>query len=172
VTLRGWINVSGDSERPEATPEDWAAAIRALSALRPELTRLWTCDPASVARLAGDALREAPYGQILSLLGVLDPAVTLVVADRLVYYGVSDHWAVQVRYLLGRLPHSDALRTIQPSVLAHAQGEDYIGFIRYAELLEHLGLFDGLRELLRLTKANADPEIQRIGPEYFAAYAE
>jgi hypothetical protein len=118
--------------------------------------------PGLVIALADPAQRRAT----LVLLNLLDPEQTASVIDQIVPLAASDRDALLVRELLGRLPWHRLRQLVPPVVdmlLDEADDHDYR---RYAELLDHLGLFDALEELRARASESSDAGIREVSKEY------
>lgn len=117
--------------------------------------------PGLVISLANPAQRRTS----LVLLTLLDPEQTALVVDQIVPLAASDRDALLVRQVLGRLPWHRLRQLVPPVVdmlLDEADDHDYR---RYAELLDHLGLFDALEELRARASESSDPGIREVAEE-------
>jgi hypothetical protein len=118
--------------------------------------------PRLVIALADPVQRRAT----LVLLALLDPEQTASVIGHIVPLAASDRDALLVRELLGRLPWHRLRQHVPPVVdmlLDEADDHDYR---RYAELLDHLGLFDALEELRARASESSDAGIREVAEEY------
>jgi hypothetical protein len=112
--------------------------------------------------LAGPAQRRAT----LVLLSLLDPEQTASVIGQVVPLAASDRDALLVRQLLGRLAWHRLRQLVPPVIDTLLDDADDHDYRRYAELLDHLGLFDALEELRARASESCDAGIREVAEEY------
>lgn len=124
--------------------------------------------PAAVHSI-GKALRSGHRREALTLLGRLEPHFTEVLVDDVVGASLAAAETHRARYLLGRLPHRRARELVAPAAARLLETEsDGEAWMRIAELLEHLGLYDELGTLCRQAAENTDSDVREVA-DYFAA---
>jgi hypothetical protein len=122
--------------------------------------------PATLARLRAE-LAGGQTRQALLLLANLHPDYTVALADPLATRALSHRDALLVRQVFGRLPHHEAVDVVPAAVwrqLGRTADDD--AYRRLAELLDHLGLDDALRELAEAALRSDDPAIREVGEEF------
>lgn len=150
----------------------WLTGVTSIEAMYASISKLGHLGEEDLVAAATQALGEhLPRVAAVELLRYLRLPATLATADRLVDLASHDRYALSVRAALGRLDQPTAAALVPPLVMTRLPNEDYIGIIRYGELLRDLSLFNALKELLRFTRQHDDPEVQTIGPDYFPEWS-
>jgi hypothetical protein len=147
--------------------DSWQRAVAALVTLSSLLAELRSDYAAFRARLEGALQNAEQEVHALFLLGVLETDYTAGLVDCLVATALTHGKALFARQLLGRLPYAQAAELVPPAVWRQldATGDDD-AYRRLAELLQHLGLRDALRELCERAMASPDPDTREVGEDF------
>jgi hypothetical protein len=157
------LHRESEVSEPSASLEDVSRRLREL------LHWLSTDAKVAVQDAAGLTIALTDPAQrrtTLVLLTLLDPEQTTSVIGQIVPLAASDRDALLVRQLLGRLPWDRLRQLIPPVVDALLDEADDHDYRRYAELLDHLGLFDALEELRARASESPDAGIREVSKEY------
>lgn len=149
------------------SPElDWQQLDAAVQPML-ELRRMVAGDPAGATAVIGRALRDAVLRRnALRVLLNVDPGLTLGLIEEVVHASTSHKDALLAREALARLPHETARRLVIPVIVPLAHEADAEDLRRYAELLEHLGMYDTLRDLAATALRRDDIDMREIGEDY------
>jgi hypothetical protein len=156
-----------DPGRPEQD-DPWGNAVAELRAfLGGAVAALESDYPTTLERL-----RQGLYGgyrtETLHLLRFLDDEFTIALLNELVAFSLSERDGMLVRENLGRLPYSDAERLVPFAVWRLLEEQnDAFAYMRLAHLLDHLGLDEAGRELVRRALASDDPEVRQVAADDF-----
>jgi hypothetical protein len=97
------------------------------------------------------------------------PGVTLSAANQLLDRALAERSVLQVRQTLGAMHHAEVERVISPLVMERLGDPNRPDadweYLRYAELLEHLGLDHALGQLIARARTSSDPEVRDIADD-------
>jgi hypothetical protein len=149
----------------------WQRAVDAFAEAQTQMVRLATSEE-DVPSLVRQAL-AAGSSYVYWLLPAIEgwrPGVTLSAANELLDRALAERTALRVRQSLGAVHHAELERVIAPLVLERLGDPDRPDadwdYRRYAELLDHLGLSDPLRELQARARMSNDPGMHEIADAF------
>lgn len=107
-------------------------------------------------------------GVTLRYLGSTSTEFTVALLDDLLFLAGHDGNFHSVAELLGRLAHEDAQKLVPPAVAKRLELEDadYGDWFRMADLLNYLGLYDALRELVAKARDHIDGDVRELADTY------
>lgn len=146
--------------------ESWDDAAGAAEGLQRALVDLRLNKENTVTAI--DAALSGPHRRdVLTILEVLSPDYSRSSLDTLLGVALSVRDTLTVRELLGRLPYSEA-KAVVPGAVWRLLDEEDDGdaYRRMAELLDHLGLNDALKELCRRAYDSIDPDVREVASDY------
>ncbi|MEC3977171.1 hypothetical protein [Amycolatopsis sp. H20-H5] len=137
-----------------------AALDRALPALRVNLEP--TVEAARIALSHVEQRQDA-----IDVLRFLSVRFIKELLDSILEVSLADTETLNARELLGRLPFGEAQETVPPAVWKLLDKEDdELAYRRMAGLLDHLGLYDALKQLCTKAYEHIDPDVREIASDY------
>jgi hypothetical protein len=107
-------------------------------------------------------------GQTLRYLGSTSTEFTVALVDDLLIIAGNDGDFGSVAELLGRLAFDHAQELVPPAVFKRLEADDvdYGDWFRMADLLNYLGLYDALRELVAKARDHIDGDVREVASTY------
>jgi hypothetical protein len=143
------------------------AALEGASRFELQVADLRTNEQATLLRLRSALGKPGERRAAITVLGVLSESFTRNLVPEIVAVALSHREALAARQLLGRLSYSAAAKSVPPAVWGQLENTgDYDAYRRMAQLLEHLGMADALRELCRRAAASNDSDVREVAVDF------